>query len=366
VATAIPSPPPALATGAPELRLSANTLVAIFRGQITNWNDERIRADNPGLQLPDLPIRVVYRSDASGTTRAVTEYLVAVNQEWRDSIGAAYRLGDAGSQPWPVGEGTNGSSGVTRFVQNTPGAIGYVATAFAAEAGLPLATLQNAAGNWVSPDSSTIREAANNTVNALDERLRGFSVNAPGANAYPISIYTWAISCPAGLSLEQAQALSDFLYWAITDPQAIAEARNLGYEPVPASVQQRVLAQLEAIEINGTRAFAAPTSGQFQPRSFSPLVAISGAGSTLAGPLYQALSQRYAQVQPSVQLNYTPQGSTAGQEGLLQQGSIQFAGTEEAVVDNDVQITRAACQPAPLHVPVAVGAVGIVYNVPRP
>ena len=341
------------------------TLIAIFRGQITSWNDSRIQDDNPGARLPDLPIRVVYRSDPSGSTRAITEYFVQVDRWWGDNIGAAYRLGDAGSKPWPTGEGTSGSSQLAKFVKSTPGAIGYVAPSYAQSEQLPLAILNNAAGNWVAPSSSTLSEAAANTVDNLDQRLRGFIVNAPGPNAYPLAIYTWIISCPTGLTLEQAQALADFQYWAISDPQAIAAARQLGYEPLPAAIRQKAIAQLAAIQLGSQRVFTPPASDQaFTPRHFAAQVALSGSGATFPNPLYQELIKRYQQVEPSVALSYNSEGSTQGRADLLQSGIVQFAGSDEAVPDRDSQIARSVCQPAPLHTPTVVGAIGIVYNLP--
>ncbi len=363
--TALLTAATANASNAPQIRLSQATLIAIFRGEITAWNDARIQDDNPSTTFPNLPIRVVHRSDSSGTTRAITEYFVQVDRWWADNIGAAYRLGDAGSKPWPIGEGTNGSGQLVKYVKATPGAIGYVAPSYAQSENLPLVILKNSAGNWVSPASSTLNEAAANTVNNLDRRLRGFIVNAPGQNAYPLALYTWIIACPSELILEQGQALTDFLYWAITDPQAIAAARQLGYEPLPAAIRQKALAQLETIQIGNQRVFTAPTAGQpFTPRHFATQVSISGSGATFPNPLYQDLIQRYQQVEPSVALAYNAEGSTQGRADLLQSGIVQFAGSEEAVADDDAQITRAVCQPVPLHAPMVVGAVGIVYNLP--
>src|SRR5262249_45419656 len=54
---------PGVATG---LKLPRDVYPAIFLGKITKWNDQRIAAANPDLKLPDLPITVVRRSDASG------------------------------------------------------------------------------------------------------------------------------------------------------------------------------------------------------------------------------------------------------------------------------------------------------------
>ncbi len=369
-APTLPTDAPAAPTDAPiqaqiQIQLSQATLTAIFRGEITNWNDPRVQTDNPGVTLPELPIQVIHRSDPSGTTRAITEYFVQVDRLWAEQIGAAYRLGDAGSKPWPTGRGTNGSSQLTRAVRDTPGAIGYAAPSFAQQAGLPVAIVQNAAGNQVSVGSSTLSEAAANTVDRLDERLRGFIVNAPGQNAYPMALYTWIVSCPSGMERQQAQALTDFLYWSLTDPQAIATARRLEYEPLPTAVRQRAITQLEAFQVDGQSVFTAPDAGAtFRPRSFDAPVALNGAGASLPAPLYQELIEIYQRVQPNVSLTYNASGSTQGRADLLQSAFVQFAGTEEAVIDNDPQITRSACLPAPPHIPMVVGAVGIVYNLP--
>ena len=85
----------------------------------------------------------------------------------------------------------------------------------------------------------------------------------------------WIISCPTGLSLEQAQALTNFLYWTISDPQAIATARQLGYEPLPEVIRQKVIAQLAAIQVGSQRVFTPPAGDQpFTPRHFTAPVAL--------------------------------------------------------------------------------------------
>ncbi len=196
------------------------------------------------------------------------------------------------------------------------------------------------------------------------------SANAPGPNAYPLAIYTWIISCPTGLSLEQAQALTDFLYWTISDPQAIATARQLGYEPLPEVIRLKVIAQLAAIQVGSQRVFTPPAGDQpFTPRHFTAPVALSGSGATFPNPLYQELIKRYQQIEPSVALSYNAAGSTQGRADLgradlLQSGIVQFAGSDEAVPDRDSQIARPVCQPAPVHTPTVVGAIRIVYNLP--
>ena len=106
--------------GVPKLQLDSANLAEIFLGKITNWNDPKIAANNPGVTLPNLAILVVHRSDGSGTTNTFTTYLDTVDPTWHSSVGAGK------SVKWPVGIGASGNDGVATAVKQTPGAIGYV------------------------------------------------------------------------------------------------------------------------------------------------------------------------------------------------------------------------------------------------
>ena len=76
--------------GAPaHLRLDGATIANIFLGQITNWNDPAIAALNKGANLPNLKITPVFRSDGSGTSYALTDYLSSVNGTWKTKIGVS-------------------------------------------------------------------------------------------------------------------------------------------------------------------------------------------------------------------------------------------------------------------------------------
>ena len=55
------------------VRFSGDALARIFLGEITRWNDPALTALNPGLDLPDLAIRVISRSEPSGTTAIFAE-----------------------------------------------------------------------------------------------------------------------------------------------------------------------------------------------------------------------------------------------------------------------------------------------------
>src|SRR5207248_443365 len=107
------------------LHLSGDTVAKVYMGTITNWNDPEIKALNPGATLPDLKITPVYRTGNSGTTYNFTDYLSSASPTWKSQIGTGQSVN------WPAGTGASGSSGVAGVVQNTPGALCYVDTAFA-------------------------------------------------------------------------------------------------------------------------------------------------------------------------------------------------------------------------------------------
>ena len=125
----------------PKLRFDGDTLAGIFLGTITKWNDPALAALNPGVQLPDLPIVVVHRSDGSGTTFIFTDYLSSVSSDWASKVGKKTAVN------WPVGLGGKGSEGISGQVKQLPGSIGYVELAYAVQNNLPVADLKNSSGN---------------------------------------------------------------------------------------------------------------------------------------------------------------------------------------------------------------------------
>ena len=222
---------------APELNLSREVYVDILLGNISNWNDERIAADNPDVILPDLPITVVYRSDGSGTTGVFTKHLSAISPQWSDSVGEGKTV------QWPVGVGAPKNDGVTAQVQQTPGAIGYVEYGFANSAGLPMASLENQSGNFIKPSA----EAASATLDAvtLPENLRAFITDPEGDQSYPIVTYTWLLAYDNYDDPEKAKALEATIEYALTEGQNLSG--ELGYIPLPQSVVEKVAAEADKI-----------------------------------------------------------------------------------------------------------------------
>ncbi len=223
--------------GVAEVRLDPLLLTAIFLGEITSWDDPRIVALNPGVQLPKSRLQVVHRSDASGTTAIFTEYLSAVSTRWHDLVGAGKDV------DWPVGLGGQGNDGVSAVIQQQPGSIGYVEYSYAVETGLPMASLQNQAGNFIVPSLEATSAAA--LIEEYPDDLRFSVANSAHPDAYPIVGATWVLAYEQMRSKAKAAALKDWLVYSLNEGTPIAE--ELGYAPLPEELKALALLKVEAI-----------------------------------------------------------------------------------------------------------------------
>jgi phosphate transport system substrate-binding protein len=215
--------------GAPvHLNLDGKTISKIFLGQITNWNDPAIGALNKGANLPDLKITPIFRSDGSGTTYNFTDYLSAVNPEFKSKVGNSTAV------TFPTGIGARGSAGVAGLVSRTSGGITYVDVAFALSNHIKFAAVRNAAGKFLFPSLRRIQAAAAafTKVPASNEM---HIVNPPksAALAYPISTYTYVI-VPQQTS--HAAELRKLIFWALTQGQTSKYTAKLLFVPLPKPV----------------------------------------------------------------------------------------------------------------------------------
>jgi len=235
----------------PALILDGKTLADIYMAKITMWNDPAILALNPQIasKLPAKQITVAHRADGSGTTEIFTNALTSFSSDWTAGAGS--------SIDWPVdqagnGVGGNGNQGVTAVVQNTPDSLGYVEYAFAVQNKLPFAQMVNKAGNTVTAGPDTTQAAMADFANAFTPQLTATIVNGPGANSWPIAGYTYIIIHQTSMTdCVKAQKLVEYINWVLTDPGAVSRATALGYVPLPAPVQQKVLDKLSQVTCNG-------------------------------------------------------------------------------------------------------------------
>lgn len=212
-----------------QLRLSPSTLSGIFLGQIKNWNDPKLIAENPGANLPNRAITVVRRSDGSGTTHIFTTYMAAISPTWKTQVGAGKDV------KWPVGEGGKGNPGVAGLIRNIPGAIGYVELAYATQNKLPVAQIKNRAGRYVTPSLASTTACIKGALRLLQKDLRADIVNPSGAEAYPIAGLTFIFVYAEQKDAATRDALVKLLNWCMT-PAAQKTASSLQYAPLPAEL----------------------------------------------------------------------------------------------------------------------------------
>jgi len=225
------------------LHFTPEVLAGIFLGQITSWNDSRIVAANPGVNLPNRDIIVVHRSDGSGTTYIFTDYLSKVSPDWQS------RVGKGTSVNWPVGLGGQGNPGVAATVSRTPGAIGYVELIYALQNRISYGSVRNAAGNYVDASLASTTAAAASAQFTPNTDFRVSITNAPGAQAWPISSFTWLLVPNSMNDATKARALLEYVWWATHDGQRYAEA--LDYAQLPQPVVRLIEAKLRTITVNG-------------------------------------------------------------------------------------------------------------------
>lgn len=236
----------------PGMKLTPDVVADIFLGNTKKWNDVRIATLNPELQLPDRDILVAHRSDGSGTTFVFTDYLDTVSDEWHE------RVGKGTAVQWPTGVGAAGNEGVAATVRGQPYTIGYVELAYVLQTGMSYAALQNQEDEFIMPSLDSTKAAAANSAPRLPKPSEDWSqvsiVDAPGTGSYPISSLTYLLvyqelSDVPGMTQNKAQALIDFLWWAVHDGQQFAPA--LEYVPLPDEIVEMNTEAIERITFQG-------------------------------------------------------------------------------------------------------------------
>ena len=200
--------------GVHDLNLSGPVIADIFLGKITKWDDPRIAKLNPGQRLPSRDIAPMFRLDTSGDTYAFTSYLAKVSPEWRDKVGTGTLVN------FPKGAGAKGNAGMAGVLTRTEGALGYMTAAYAVRHKLGVASIQNAAGEFVQPDLTGITAAAQTGKPLPDNSIPIVDPPASAADAYPISTFSYAI---VRKDAKNAAAMKKLLTYAIGPGQQFAE-----------------------------------------------------------------------------------------------------------------------------------------------
>jgi phosphate transport system substrate-binding protein len=222
-----------------ELRLSGAVLADIFLGRVKTWNAASIAHLNPDLVLPDLPIKVVYRPAGRGSNYVFSEFLSMSSVQFKTQIGMS------ASPRWPVGSVAERSSDMAEKVRKEPGSIGYVDSQYAAAMNIAVAAVQNPAGRFVKASRETLASACLAVETPGFDRLSASLINAPGADSYPITSFSWLYLRTTSPDAGRAKFLANWLRWALTRGQQIAAQE--GYTGLPASLLANVKAKVDSL-----------------------------------------------------------------------------------------------------------------------
>jgi len=215
-----------------DLKLTGPVLADIFLGKVQKWNDKAIADLNPGAKLPETLITVVHRSDGSGTSFNVTNYLAKVSPEWKEKVG------EGTSVSWPTGVGGKGNEGVAAYVRQIKDSIGYVEYAYALQNKLTYTQLQNKAGKWIKPDKAAFSAAAATADWKSAKDFNLIMTDAPGDAAWPITATTWAIMYKTPKDAAHTKTAFEFFQWSFEHGQK--EADSLDYVALPETLVKQI------------------------------------------------------------------------------------------------------------------------------
>lgn len=236
--------------GISDIKFSSDTVSGIFGGRITRWSDSSILYDNPGIEFPDMEIRLVTRADASGTTYILTDYLSEISEEWRNGTGRTSIVKWTSSNVLS-GRGNTGAAGLIRRVN---GSIGYLESTYAVRNNIPYASLENKNKEFVKADLWNI------TSSAMDSYLTNGNVsivNSSSPNAYPISSFSWVVFHKelnnGKRSEDEAAALVKLFEWMITEGQSYST--GIGYAGLPGQIADNAKVLLAEALYNGRKIY---------------------------------------------------------------------------------------------------------------
>lgn len=225
------------------LRFSGDLLAAIFMGDVRTWDAKEIARLNPGVTLPNLRIQVVYRPAGKGTNYVFTDFLSKTNPKFRERIGTSV------SPRWPTGVPAERSSDMADMVKREPGAIGYVELQYAINDKLPYASVLNRSGHFVRASAGTIIAACREVEAPRWENFSASLINAPGAESFPITSFTWVYLRAQTLRTLRGRALGDLLNWMFSYGQK--SAVQLGYSDLPTPLLERAKSRVTSL-LRGT------------------------------------------------------------------------------------------------------------------
>ena len=210
-----------------DAKMTQTQLADVFLGKITNWST---------FGCTDKSIKVVYRSDGSGTTQGFTNSLSAFSPEWKEKVGTGKAV------TWKTGVGAKGNAGVAAQIKQMDGSIGYLNYGYVTGGKFQQVALENKDGNYVTASAET--SAAGLSKIVLDDKLRGADANPAGENSYPIVSLTWILAYPES---PKNSAVKDTLRYMLSE-EAQSKSDSLGYVPLPEDLRQKALSAVKTLK----------------------------------------------------------------------------------------------------------------------
>ncbi len=215
-----------------QLHLDGVTVASIYLGDITQWDDPKIKRLNPKLALPSTAIAPVYRSDGSGTNFLFSDYLSKASPKFMSTIGANT------SVQWPTGIGAKGNEGVANMTTQTDGAIGYVEYAYAKQNKMAYTLLTNKAGTAAAPSAESFQAAAANADWVHADSYYLILTDQAGAKSWPITGASFILVYKQPDDPASVNEALKFFAWAYKDGASMAA--ELDYVPLPAALIAQV------------------------------------------------------------------------------------------------------------------------------
>ena len=311
-----------------DLRLSGATIAGIFTNKITNWDDPRIKADNPDLDLPNLQITPVVRSDGAGSTSVFTQWMLGTEGSyWKAYCAVVGRNPCTQTSTYPVQPSTNmvsvpGDAGVAGYVSQagSDGSIGYTEYAYALETGFPVAKVLNKAGYYTEPTPGHV--AVSLSVNGIIDydkssvlyltQTLGPVWNNPDRRTYELSSYSYLIlptDLTNNMSTNKGYTIGAFGTYALCLGQS--QVDPLGYSALPINLVLAAFQQLQ--KVPGSQV---PTESQSQIAScHNPTFSTNGTNTLADTDPYPPACDKQGPVQCTTATGGAGGGSSGGNGG---------------------------------------------------
>lgn len=227
-----------------QLTLDSDTLAGIFLGTIKTWNDERIKALNPLVALPDAEIKTVHRNTGNTITFALSSYLTRTNQEWASKVGEGSKIN------WPIGQEVDTNENLIAYVKNTPNSIGFTMLSLVTKDRMNAVRMKNRSGNVVTVTPDSIMAAASSAKWDANDGFYNILINMPGATTWPIVMTGYVTLRVPQENPQTLKVLVDFFDSSLKTGQLQAVMADL--VPLPDSVAAIIRKALKAQLANQT------------------------------------------------------------------------------------------------------------------